>query len=214
MKSENIVKGSYRNIVRAYNNASLASRTEGENWYQDAHDIAKQISAMLDSDDVRIGAGILAALSPQMEWGDNVTEAIKLATTGKAPRQTKANEDKAILIGCGNLPCEILGGDKVRAFYHSIVYPTGDYCKDCEEITTAVIDRHAQQVYKGMGVVTKRDLSRAFGNKKVMRRIQSAYIKAGKELGIHYNIVQATTWVQHRKNKGIVKETAWSQESL
>jgi hypothetical protein len=210
MKAENIVRGSSNNIVKAYNKASLASHSEGQQWYQDAYNIAKQISAMLDSDDIRIGAGILSALSPQMEWGDNVTEAIKLATTGKAPRQTRANEDKAILIASGHKPEDILGGEKVVAFYHAIVNPTGNYCKDCGKEIVPVIDRHAQQIYRGAKIVTRKDLSRSFGNKKVMHRIQRAYVKAGKVLGIHPNIVQAVTWIQHRKDKGIVKETAWS----
>ena len=211
MKAKNIVKGSFRNIIEAYNKASLASRSEGKQWYQDAYNIAKQISAILDSDDVRIGAGILSALSPQMEWGDNVTEAIKLATTGKAPRQTRANEHKAILIASGHNPEDILGGEKVVAFYHAIVSPTGNYCKDCGRDIVPVIDRHAQQIYRGTKIVTKKELSRSFPNKKVIQRMQGAYVRAGKVLGVHPNIVQAVTWVQHRKDKGIVKEMAWSE---
>ena len=201
MKAENVVKGSYRNIVDAYNSASPASHAEGTRWYTDAHGIAKQVSDMADSDDIRVGAGIIAALSPQMEWGDNVIEAIQLCTTGKASRQTKVNEDKAILIAQRQDPDTILGGEKVVPFYHAIVNPTGQY--------KPVVDRHAIAVYYGKPVTSK-ELSRVFGSKKVMQRIQSAYVRAGKVTGQHYNVVQATTWVQHRKNKGIAKETAWS----
>jgi len=200
-RAENVVKGSYRNIVDAYHSASPASHAEGTRWYTDAHGIAKQVSGMLDSDDIRVGAGIIAALSPQMEWGDNVTEAIQLCSTGKSPRQTKANEDKAILIGSNQDPEEVLGGEKVTAFYHAMVSPTGQ--------GKPVIDRHAIAIYYGKPV-TERQLNSVFGRKKVMQRIQSAYIRAGKVIGEHHNVVQATTWVQHRKNKGIVKETAWS----
>tara|TARA_R110000824_G_scaffold81401_4_gene204628 strand:- start:817 stop:1470 length:654 start_codon:yes stop_codon:yes gene_type:complete len=202
VKAENLVKGSYRNIVDAYNSASPTSHAEGSNWYMDAHRIAWQLSGMLGSNDIRVGAGIIAALSPQMEWGDNVTEAIQLCSTGKSPRQTKANEDKAILIGSNQDPEEILGGAKVTAFYHAMVSPTGQ--------DKPVIDRHAIAVYYGKPV-SKTELSRVFGSKKAMQRIQSAYIRAGKVTGQHYNVVQATTWVQHRKNKGIVKKTAWGE---
>ena len=200
-RAENVVKGSYRNIVDAYNSASPASHTEGTRWYTDAHGIAKQVSGMLDSDDIRVGAGIIAALSPQMEWGDNVSEAILICSTGYSTKQTQANNDKAILIGSNQDPDDILGGEKVTAFYHAMVRPTGQ--------GKPVVDRHAIWVYYGKPVTSK-ELSRVFGNKKVMRRIQSAYIRAGRETGQHHNVVQATTWVQHRKNKGIVKETAWS----
>ena len=202
-KAENIIKGSYRNIVDAYHSASPASHAEGELWYTEAHEIAKQISTLLGSDDVRIGAGILSALSPQMEWGDNVSEAILFCSTGYSKRQTQANNDKAILIASGENPEEILGGEKVLAFYHAILNPAGQ--------GNAVIDRHAMKVYAGTKAVSKKDLSRVFGNKRVMRRMQYAYKRAGRELGVHHHIVQSTTWIQYRKDKGIVKETAWSQ---
>ena len=179
-RAENVVKGSYRNIVDAYHSASPASHAEGTRWYTDAHGIAKQISGMLDSDDIRVGAGIIAALSPQMEWGDNVSEAVLFCSTGYSTRQTQANNDKAILIAQGQDPEE-----------------------------KPVVDRHAIWIYYGKPV-TERQLNSVFGRKKVMRRIQSAYIRAGREIGQHYNVVQSTTWIQHRKNKGIVKETAWS----
>ena len=201
-RAENVVKGSYRNIVDAYHSASPASHAEGERWYTDAHGIAKQVSGMLDSDDIRVGAGIIAALSPQMEWGDNVSEAVLFCSTGYSTKQTQANNDKAILIGSNQDPDDILGGEKVTAFYHAMVNPTGQ--------GKPVIDRHAIAIYYGKPV-TERQLNSVFRSKKIMRRIQSAYIRAGRETGQHYNVVQATTWVQHRKNKGIVKETAWSQ---
>ena len=200
-KAENVVKGSYRNIVDAYHSASPASHAEGTRWYIDAHGIAKQISGMLNSDDVRVGAGIIAALSPQMEWGDNVAEAVLFCSTGYSTKQTQANNDKAILISSNQNPDDILGGEKVTAFYHALVNPTGQ--------DKPVIDRHAITVYYGKPV-TKQQLSRVFGSKKVMRRIQSAYLRAGREIGQHYNVVQAITWIQHRKNKGIIKEVAWS----
>ena len=162
MKAENVVKGSYRNIVDAYHSASPASHAEGDRWYTDAHGIAKQVSSLLGSEDVKIGSGILAALSPQMEWGDNVTEAIQLCSTGKASRQTKVNEDKAILIAQRQDPDTILGGEKVVPFYHAILNPTGQ--------DKPVIDRHAIAIYYGKPV-TELQLSRVFGRKKVMRRI-------------------------------------------
>ena len=43
-----------------------------------------------------------------------------------------------------------------------------------------------------------------------MRRVQWAYKKAGKDLGIHHHVVQATTWSQWRINKGVAKQRKWS----
>ena len=39
-KAENIVRGSYRNIVDTYNNASESSIAEGKVWYSQANHIA------------------------------------------------------------------------------------------------------------------------------------------------------------------------------
>jgi hypothetical protein len=199
-KAENIVKGSYQNIVEAYNKASKSSREEGQSWYYDAHEIALQVSKLLGTADVKVGAGIISALSPQKDWGDNVAEALVFTTQGFSKTQTQANNDKARKISEGQDPDSVLGGAKVIPFYHAIVEPEGNY--------KPVIDRHALAVYYGKHV-NRRDLGRATKNPRVMRRIQSAYVRASREVGLHYNVVQATTWVQHRKNKGYTKVAAW-----
>ena len=201
-KAENIVKGSYQNIVEAYNNASESSRKEGQFWYHDAHEIALQVSKLLDTNDIRVGAGIISALSPQKDWGDNVAEALVFTAQGFSKTQTQANNDKARKISEGQDPATVLGGAKVIPFYHAILEPEGNY--------KPVIDRHALAVYYGKPV-TRRDLGRATKNPRVMQRIQSAYVRASKEVGQHYNVVQATTWVQHRKNKGTAKVAAWER---
>ena len=201
-KAENVVKGSYQNIVDAYNVASEDSHTEGQNWYRDANSIAVQVSKLLGTEDIRVGAGILSALSPQIDWGENVAQALKFASLGYSTMQTTANNDKAKKIQEGQDPDTILGGNKVVPFYHAIVEPDGKY--------KPVVDRHAIAVYYGKPV-SRRDLGRAMSNPRVMRRIQSAYKRASKKVGQHYNVVQATTWVQHRKDKGYTKVKAWEK---
>ena len=57
--------------------------------------------------------------------------------------------------------------------------------------------------------VTERELN-FLASPKVMRRVQWAYKKAGKDLGIHHHVVQATTWSQWRINKGVAKQRKWS----
>ena len=201
-KAENVVKGSFRNIIDIYNKASEASIAEGEVWYTDAHTIALQVSELCGTDDVRVGAGILAALSPQMDWGENIAEALKVASLGYSTKQTSANNEKAVKIREGQDPDEVLGGAKVTAFYHAILEPFGD--------TPPVIDRHAIDIYRGK-LISKRDRNRAMSNPRVINRIQTSYKLASKKLGVHYNVVQAVTWVQHRKDKGYVKEKEWGQ---
>jgi len=202
-KAENVVKGSYQNIVEAYNRASADSLVEGQYWYTDANNIAMQVSKLLGTEDIRVGAGILAALSPQTDWGDNVAEALKFTSLGYSTKQTSANNAKAKRISEGEDPDTVLGGNKVVPFYHAIVEPYGNYLP--------VVDSHAQTIYYGKPV-SKRDKSRAFSSPKVMRRMQTSYKLASKKLGVHYNVVQAVTWVQHRKNKGYTKVRAWEEQ--
>ena len=201
-KAQNIVRGSYHNIVKAYKEASIDSYMEGLLWYRDAHRIAEQVSTLLGTEDVRVGAGIISALSPQMDWGENIVEALKFASLGYSIRQTSANNAKAQRISEGEDPETVLGGAKVMAFYHAILEPDGN--------GLPVVDSHAQAIYCGKPV-SKRDKKRAFSNPKVMKRIQTSYKLASKKLGIHYNVVQAVTWIQHRKNKGYVKVTPWEK---
>jgi len=199
-KAENIVRGSYRNIVDTYNNASESSIAEGKVWYSQANHIAWQITKLLDSKDIRVGAGIIAALSPQMDWGENVTEALRFVSEGYSIKQTRANNVKAKRISEGEDPDTVLGGLKVTAFYHAILEPFGN--------DSPVVDSHGQAIYYGKPV-SKRDKNRAFSNPRVMRRIQTSYKLASKKLGVHHHVVQAVTWVQHRKNKGYTKTKAW-----
>tara|TARA_R110002020_G_scaffold51677_1_gene146130 strand:+ start:374 stop:988 length:615 start_codon:yes stop_codon:yes gene_type:complete len=199
-KAENVVKGSFRNIIDSYNNASESSIAEGTAWYTDAHNIALQVSTLLGTDDVRVGAGIISALSPQIDWGANIAEALKFASLGYSTKQTGANNLKAQRISEGEDPETVLGGNKVVPFYHAILDPYGDYLP--------VVDRHGLEIHYGKSV-SKRDRNRAMSNSRVMKRIQTSYKLASKKLGLHYNVVQAVTWVQHRKDKGYTKEIAW-----
>ena len=201
-KAENIVKGSYRHIIDTYNNASESSIAEGKVWYSHANHIAWQVTKLLGSKDIRVGAGIIASLSPQMDWGENVTEGLRFVSVGYSTKQTRANNMKAKRISEGDDPETVLGGLKVTAFYHAILEPFGD--------TPPVVDRHAIDIHKGE-LVSKRDRNRAMSNPRVISRIQTSYKLASKKLGVHWHVVQAVTWVQQRKNKGYVKEKAWEK---
>lgn len=204
-KAENILKGSHRHIRQAYENASIESKLEGEIWYDEARVIAEQVTKLLDTDDLRMGAGIIAALSPQMDWGENIEEAIKFTSIHYSTRQTRANNAKALRILEGENPEDVLGGAKVVAFYHAILEPKGNY--------PVVVDRHAMRVYNGEPV-TKRDLNRVFSNWRVIRRIQFAYRKEARRLGIHPNVLQAITWVHQRKVNKLVHEKAWEDYNI
>ena len=197
-KSDNIVKGSADNIEMAYYLSTDASKQEGQDWYPNARMIATE----LGDGNTSMGAGILAVLSPQAEWDTNIIQAWLLKTERWSPRQTKPNNYKALRILDGGNPTSILGGRKVVPFFHAIQNPLGT--------SLAVVDRHAIAVYYGK-IPTKQEINKVFKSKRIMTRIQNAYKLVAKKLGLPVHVLQATVWVQHRKNLGMVK-SEFSQE--
>jgi len=201
MKVHNKVRGSYRNILKCYETASLTSIQDGATWYREAQDIATVIGRLggfKNHQALFIGAGVLAALSPQVEWGDNIQWAIQLVVKG-VRKQTHANHNKALRILHGEKPYTVLGGYKVRAFYKAIVAPEGS--------GEPVIDRHALAIYMGRNV-TEKELT-YLQIPKVMARLQGAYRRASNKVGIHHHELQAITWLEWRAKKGITKQRKW-----
>jgi len=194
---QNRLKGSFRNIV----NLELSQHNilDGNSWYDRANAIATEIGSMLNySDDkaTEVGAGILSALSPQVEWNQNVAFALDCVVGIK--RQTNIQHQKAIRIALGENPIDVLGTKayKTQNFYLAIRYPNNDW-------SMPVVDRHATPIYVGR-IVNKKELI-SLANYGVHKRIGKAYIKASIVKGINRHKLQAMTWLQLRENKGITK---------
>ena len=173
-------------IENVYYKATEQDKSEGIEWYPNAHAFARTVG----SRSVKRGAGIIAALSPQTSWPENKRLALQ-ASSGRITGHTRRNCEKATDCRRGYDPLEVLGGRKVRAFYALILDPTNAY--------DVVIDRHAFDV--AIGYETD-NLAR-----KVLERvggydfIADAYRKAAANLGILPSEVQATTWLTWRRLK-------------
>lgn len=127
-----------RRILAHYDAASLPTLTlwgdvptaaeDGLRWYERASDTAAALAAGSGLPYARC-AGIIAALSPRVSWASNVRAAaamVEAAAYGRAEPMVAglgANRAKAWRIATGANPADVLGGDKVRAFYANI---TGD----------------------------------------------------------------------------------------
>ena len=194
----NDIKGSFRNILNLQLNHD--SIVIGERWYPEAHEIAMGLGKLAgykgDTGRVQVGAGILAALSPQTEWGDNIHLAHMLIGTGHASGQTQINNMKALRILDGENPLEVLRGRKVVPFYKAIVSPEGD--------NPTVVDRHASAVY--MGRQLKEQELNQLQSALIYKRISGAYARAAKLRGVHPNVLQAQTWLQWRIDRGIARQ--------
>tara|TARA_Y100000310_G_scaffold335333_1_gene417050 strand:+ start:9003 stop:9629 length:627 start_codon:yes stop_codon:yes gene_type:complete len=194
----NDVKGSFRNILNL--KLSKEARVIGARWYPEAHEIAIGLGKLAgykgDASRAQVGAGILAALSPQTEWGDNIHLAHMLIGTGHASGQTQINNTKALRILDGEHPLEVLKGRKVVPFYKAIVSPEGD--------NPTVVDRHASAVYMGRQL-NEQELNQ-LQSATIYKRISGAYAKAAKVKGVHPNVLQAQTWLQWRMDRGIARQ--------
>jgi len=194
-------KPSVSNILAVYNRASAENLRWGLMWYPTAH---RQAAAMGGGRGHHLerNAGIIAALSPLNGWKNNLRKAQEvISKRGRivvAKGQPNGiglgnNVAKAIAIYNGADPLNVLNGDKVTAFYRTILDPWGDI--------DPVIDRHAFDIAVGERTDEKRRgiLSR----KGVYSEFAAAYREAAKSAGIGSSQMQAITWEQWRTEHGI-----------
>lgn len=184
------------NILAVYRGARPDQIAAGLGWYGDARKVARRIAG----GDLHKGAGVLASLSPQTSWAQNMVLASRAFDEGIATGHTGANLDKANRILSGESPESVLGwtkvnpksGHKVRNFYRNIVNPTGPEC---------TIDRHAFNIAKGYVTtdVERRQLDRVGEYAK----FADLYREVAEMVGIPVAALQAITWLVWREALGL-----------
>lgn len=177
------------NIRDCYQRATDADLVAGRAWYT----LAYRTALNLTPHDVRIGAGVIAAFSPQMSWKKNVELAATCLRTGKFVGHYGANNRKAEKIAKGADPLSVLGGDKVRAFYECIV--------NAGQTDAICIDRHAIAIALGRNATDK---ERQGLKGKRYKTYADAYRNVAAKVGLLPSELQAVTWVTWRREKGIV----------
>lgn len=176
------------NVLDVFSTADPETMVEGLEWYNDAHAFAKYLSPYKISK----GAGVIAALSPMMGWESNKKQALRAFLNGTADGLGLIrNCAKAERILYGADPLTVLSGNKVRAFYSTILDPNG--------FAIPVIDRHAFDI--AVGRVTD-DATRSILSKRgIYEDFGAAYVAAAKAAGVSAPQMQAVTWVAWRKAK-------------
>lgn len=173
-----------RNIETAWYMASDQQIAEGRSWYQTAHETAK----LLADGDIKVGAGLLAALSPQTAWWLNVELACEAYETGTATRHTGDSCSKANRILAGTDPTDVLPMErKTGHFYRCILDPS-----DAEAVC---IDRHAYDIAVGIPLG---DWNRGLSAHGRYKLVADSYREAARRLGELPSTVQAATWVAWR----------------
>lgn len=184
---------STRNITKIFRQTTAEDRIAGLGWYA----TAREVAAQLDPEDPARAAAVIAVLSPRTSWPQNV----KLAQDAYAGRKVGAlgaNVRKAQRILAGEDPSDVVTGDKVRAFWLTIVDPS--------DARAVVVDRHAFDVACDQ-VTDDATRGRYLGRVGKYAELADMYRRAAKiisrETGQSWTpaAVQAATWVYWRRER-------------
>lgn len=188
---------SHGNILAVFFSASQAELEEGRQWYATANLAARNIATRYNMKTDKVAA-VIAALSPNNRWHRNVRDAEALIRvhvisgeydTIKVSTYSK-NKEKAIRILNDEQPIDVLGGEKVRAFYACI--SGGD---------AVCVDGHAFAIWSGQRIPTTKTPKISA---KLYNQISGDYRKAtaviNEVTGSCYtpSQIQAITWVTWR----------------
>jgi len=183
-----------RNILKVYRQATQQEHDRGTQWYADAKAQAQEIANLHDVP-LRIVVGVIAALSPNNKWDRNLKDASNMLTVFlrgdpvdvcKPCTYTKMR-DKAWSV-IEQMPeddaavMRVLNGQKIVSFFSNIM--GHDNC---------TIDGHAYNIAKGKRV-TLTDNETGMG-KAEYQKMQAAYYRAAKRIGLKVYELQAITWV-------------------
>lgn len=173
-----------RNIIDVWESATPEQMAHGANWYRNAY----QVASMLADGDVRTGAGLLAALSPQTSWWLNVELASDAFETGTPRRHVGDALSKAARILAGIDPEDVLPMARKTGHFYACILNPSDAVHVC-------VDRHAHDLAVGRPYG---DEERGLSAKGRYNLIAHCYFEAAQQLGELPSTVQAVTWVVWR----------------
>lgn len=173
-----------RNILSVWHLASESQLNDGLDWYTQAHRTAEMIA----DGDVKRGAGVIAALSPQTSWWLNVELACDAFDAGVATRHLRDATGKANRIMRGVDPEDVLPmRRKTGHFYRCILNP--------EDRVSVCVDRHAYDIAVGIPLG---DWNRGLSAGGRYQLLVECYREAAFKAGVIPSQIQAVTWVAWR----------------
>ncbi len=171
------IRAMARRLVRVYRAATEAIRAAGRKWYRLARVVAWGMARECGVT-MRTAAGVIAALSPRLQWVTNV-KAARAMLAGKDPRGVfRASKAKARRIIAGESPESVLRSPKVMAFFDAL---TGND-------DAAVVDVWTARAAGLDGPVTDAQY------REVALALRAASIETGERVAQ----LQAIAWVQVR----------------
>ena len=186
-RTEALQHYSLRNLQAVLDLATEADWAAGLNWYRVAHAEAVALSGRYGLT-VDQAAGIIAALSPQNGWENNLTAADLFL---QDPTQDVHFHDacgKARAILRGTAPLSALRGQKVRSFYRNIIEPYRN--------GAVTIDRHAAAILCGLPTPEwNRLFQKTLERRHFYRLATGVYRAEARRLGLLPHQVQAVAWL-------------------
>lgn len=203
-------RGVEANILGVYSRASGDEQHIGMVWYAQTNYEAQIIADKYGVVD-RQAIGVIAAISPGLEWGRNLVEAAEMIAAFKAGDEIppvgvygRGNVEKAQRILRGEDPLDVFPektSPKVRSFYSNILNP--------RESTEVTVDRHAKAL--AYNFFSERSGFASNDKLSVVRPAEYKFLewhyrKLAERLGLIPNQLQAICWVTW-KRLGASKES-------
>ncbi|MEV1083467.1 hypothetical protein AB0I98_35510 [Streptomyces sp. NPDC050211] len=172
-----------RNIIAAWHSATPEQQQCGRTWYRTAHELA----AMMTEGNPRAGAGVIAALSANKSWPENLRLARQACETGLSSGHFTDALNKAAQIMAGADPADVLPMErKTGQFFRLIANP--------DDPDAVVIDRHAHDIAVGE-TYGQRDRGLSSAGRYAL--LAHCFREAALRLGELPSTVQAVTWVAY-----------------
>ena len=175
------------NILKQFQNASGPDIESGLLWYQKANETAQALAHKYNIE-LKVVAGIIAALSPACKFSRNLIDAEELIVKKERARVVtyKANKDKALrILYSGDPDFELNKKEtsfKTYNFYRNILDPL--------DINYVTIDRH---------ILSALDLGiKDIYTKNRYNHIRNLFIKIAAHLDLIPNQLQAIVWVSYK----------------
>lgn len=188
---QNKLENSIENI---YKLATREEHSKGLAWYYIANEFAHSLAIKYDLT-FPVAAGVIAALSPENSWAQNIIDAEQLIIQGNTfiSSTYEHNQIKALSFISGKIdPVEHYIGNekynwrKAAKFFENIILP--------DELRNVTIDRHAGRVAHGYNM-TGNDALPYYSTPRKYEFTANAYINLADKIGILPQQLQAITWL-------------------
>jgi hypothetical protein len=193
------------NIKAAWYDSTDDEKTQGRNWYPDAHLVAKSIA----HGDAALGAGLLSAYSPRTKWPANMFHAARTIHLGRALSHSLGDgaimdmhTNPAARILAGEHHSQVLNGPKTRSFATLIEHGGQDPEDTKNGVAHVVVDRHAMSVAAGRRLTDKEAVAMPVDKEHYYHHVEQKYLDAADEVSretgqkVTPEHMQATTWLR------------------